>query len=112
MRSLTSIYSYIQRWKVNLRLTVERGSLQLIFQPFLFLVTFCSFLIKSLQKNFTEKLGDRKIFKEKFGVTKKILKGKFDEKKLKEKVLRNELRNFEEKSFCIQNKKTRVKFFV
>jgi len=27
---------------------------------------------------------DRKIFKEKFGVTKKILKGKFDEKKLKE----------------------------
>ena len=101
MRSLTSIYSYIQRWKVNLRLTVERDSLQLIFQPFLFLVTFCSFLIKSLQKTFTEKLGET----EKFGVIKKILKGKFDEKKLKEKVLRNELRNFEEKTFCIQNKK-------
>ena len=78
-----------------------------------FFSNFLFFFDKKFAKKFYGKTWrDRKIFKEKFGVTKKNLKGKFDEKKLKEKVLRNELRNFEEKSFCIQNRKARVKVFV
>ena len=60
--------------------------------------------MKKVQKIFSKKIVEReKIFKEKIGEIEKTFKKFFGEieKKLKEKILRNKLKNFEE-NFYIQ----------
>jgi len=66
VRSLTSIYSYIQRWKVNLRLVDRREGFPAVDLP---TVSFFSNFLFFFDKKFAKKIygktwRDRKIFKE------------------------------------------------